>query len=88
MKVGDKLYCHTSNGFNSAISIGGVYTVKDICRQYTYRWGLTIYFINDIGNSDWVSFDSDSFWCYSNWFYTLSELRKEKLDELGRSSLI
>ena len=79
MKVGDRLYCYSD--INMRTDIGVI-----IVRYYV----ITSYDNKYIGvdNLFYIK-DCDDFKdTYKEWFLTLSELRKIKLDILGKSSFI
>lgn len=78
MKVGDRLYCYNIdvNHFLS-YTIGNFY---EIVRLEGWR----VYIIGDNGKRDWffINCNNKNDDDYNNYFYTITELRKIKLDKL------
>lgn len=86
MKVGDKIYCYNNNVPNEPYSfrIGCSYRILDIVEQYSNTY---FYIENEYARKKWYSStifsdrESDQK-NINNHFYTLKELRKDKLKKL------
>ena len=79
MKVGDRLYCYRN--INGLDNISNMYSVG-IFYSIVHIKGERIYLISNTAQGDWFYRLVQHEWNYSNWFYTLKELRKVKLDLL------
>ena len=93
MKVGDRLYCWTNidlNGRLLNITIGSIYVIHStgFGLESDFLYSNTLNFFDDNDVEDWVSISKDSIWYYKYWFRDICELRKIKLDILGKSSFI
>lgn len=95
MKVGDKLYCYCN--IPSDFTVGKVYIVFNINSSFSAEdinddsINKYVWVKNDRGYYDWFSIfaiDNYIIWYVGNWFYTIQEIRKIKLDFLCKSSLI
>lgn len=90
MKVGDRLYCYNSwNGYlkNHSITNGRWYIVSDV--RYLFDSGFNVLDSINIICGDGMnetflcgSYFVGTYWYYKNWFYTINELRKLKLNRL------
>jgi hypothetical protein len=81
MKIGDKIYCHNSEGIN-VITVGKHYTIKDIRNN-----DKELYFIvkDDIDRDIGFYVNTvDHTLCYKLYFYTLKELRGKKIVKLNK----
>ena len=91
MKVGDKLYCHSNiniiNGhcidFSEEFTIGSTYIISMVYENQIVVSG------NINGRCRWLemSYDYKDFNVlryYKNWFYTIKDIRKLKLDNIKK----
>ena len=104
MKVGDRLYCHSvKNGMNdisSNFDIGQSYEVLSIVFADNRVYVRTKYSWMDEWFNEWfnisvvLEYDDDRIfpiiedWYYGNYFYTIKELRKVKLDRLKKVYMV
>lgn len=83
MKVGDKLYCYNSES-DTSINVGKTYIIFEL-QNDAVEFSISI--TDDEGYEDWFSIDKWSSWYYGNYFYTLNELRKNKLEKINKRKL-
>ena len=84
LRVGNKLICKKDYAPQILNYIKGKeYEVLNI--QYDYSYGCNLYKIGEIGNFDLGYVYDDQI---STFFYTNSEIRMKKLENLGCTSLI
>ena len=93
MKVGDSLYCYNNGNewAKNLFNVGRYYVITEVTSDRFYiicdNFFLATYFYFE----QIYSLDDDTICRYYYWrlyFRTLREVRKEKLDILGKSSLI
>ena len=97
LKVGDSLYCY-NNIIKGDVygeidfTIGTIYTIYNINDNFLsatlkafehLKVDLTyIWVIDNNGDKNWCSILDTHLWYYGNYFYTIKEVRKMKLDLL------
>jgi TPP-dependent trihydroxycyclohexane-1,2-dione (THcHDO) dehydratase len=89
MKIGDKIFCHTSfdKYHTKAIIPGNSYTIYHIEDETIKNKIKKFIFITDNnGYRKVFTLDkSDGYSYYGNYFYTEQEIRKEKLNKINES---
>ena len=81
LKVGDKLYCYKLEPFHNYLTIGEVYTIIKFSGDVENENRLWI-INNNHHDEDWYYINDIGIYYYKNYFYTLREVRKMKLDLL------
>lgn len=79
MKTGDKLYCYKKEYITRYYTLDNCYTISYMNFNF-------LELQNDLGFFDRFSYCDDKY-CFSKWFHTEQEMRKQKLIHLQKTTI-
>jgi len=77
LKVGDILICHKKlSMYDNALTINKIYEINNVVRDHYV-------IINDYSEKHWFSYKKNNHSYYKQWFYSLKDIRKKKIEKLN-----